>query len=110
MKIPRIFSQPDYIIALALLLILILVSVLLHFNGLYGQDAHEYLRLARSLDDFFTKRTLLPHSYFPILYPLSGLLISKLSGNDIVAMQLVSIFAIVLSFLYMKKLLHLIYG
>src|SRR5882757_7658565 len=104
MRLPRLFARPTNImLAVCLFLILILVAIIFQFNGLYGQDAHEYLRLSRALNDYFKNGIALAHSYFPIFYPLTGLLFSKFMLNDIVAMQLVSMLSLVTSFLYLKK-------
>ncbi|MEO6168197.1 MAG: hypothetical protein ABIO46_11685 [Chitinophagales bacterium] len=111
MKIPEFnFRLTNFLLAVLLFGCLFLTATLLDFNGLYGQDAHEYLRLTRALSIFFYDGTAISHSYFPILYPLAAFLISKIVWNDIAAMQLVSIIALVASFFYLKKLLQLIHS
>jgi hypothetical protein len=45
----------------------------------------------------------LSHSYFSILYPLTGYVLSLSGMNDYMAMQLVSMLALVASFFYLRK-------
>lgn len=110
MKISALIISSDYWIPFLLLLCLLLVSCLLPFNGLYGQDAHEYLRLTGALHAYFDRGIPLAHSYFPISYSLVAWLFSKAIGNDIVALQLVSMVALAAAFFYMKKLSSLLFG
>jgi hypothetical protein len=100
---------PSLITAVVLLVALLFIVVVFHFNGLYGQDAHEYLRLNRALSDYFKSAIPLSHSYFSILYPLTGYVLSLSGMNDTWAMQLVSMLALVASFFYLRKLLQLVY-
>ena len=67
---------------------------LFHFNGLYGQDSHEYLRYARELHDHFSAAHRLP-TYLPLYPALGALLGFVLPIRD--ALQLISIYSLVLS-------------
>lgn len=76
------------VIALAVL------AMVLSFNGLYGQDAHEYLRLSRACFDLLQG---LPYAHagrgdaeFAIGYPLAGALLQAAGLNAIAALQIVS--------------------
>ena len=109
-SVPLFIRRPgNFIIGLLLLSVLLLIALISHFNGLYGQDAHEYLRLSRTLNNYFKSGEALPHSYFPILFPFIGLAITKIIQNDIVSLQIVSMISLVLSFFYVKKLAQLIF-
>ncbi|HUM46362.1 MAG TPA: hypothetical protein PLD84_05515 [Chitinophagales bacterium] len=110
MKIPDSFShKTNFLLFVALFTCLLLAAFLLRFNGLYGQDAHEYLRLMRALGDYIKHGTSIAHSYFPIGYPLVALPLSGILSNDITVMQLVPMMALPVSFFYLKKLLQLIH-
>lgn len=109
MKISRLTISSDYLIPFLLLLCLLSVSFLLPFNGLYGQDAHEYLRLTRALHAYFDHGAPVAHSYFPISYSLMAWLFSKAIGSDIIALQLVSMIALVAAFIYLKQLISLLF-
>ncbi len=109
MKITTPPSAADYLMPVLLLLCLLPVSVLLPFNGLYGQDAHEYLRLTRSLQAYMNDGTPVTHSYFPITYPLVTWLLSLAGFSDIMASQLVSMLALTAAFAYMKELTGLLF-
>jgi hypothetical protein len=80
-----------------------------HFNGLYGQDAYEYLRYTKCLKAFI-KTGVNPGDYFwPMLYPISGTLFSFLFPLPF-ALQLISILALVLSAIYLERILILLSG
>lgn len=76
---------------------LILLSKLLVFNGLYGQDAHEYLRQSRAIFDHFNG---LPLQYggrgdaeFAVGYPFAGALLRFFGLDAVAALQAVSCLA-----------------
>ncbi|HXF28816.1 MAG TPA: hypothetical protein VN457_03115, partial [Chlamydiales bacterium] len=95
---------------LALSALLVAIATGFHFNGLYGQDAHEYLRMMRELNDVFFHGKELSHTIFPLMYPLTGFFLYEIIRNDFIAMQLVSILSLVIAFYFLKKLLRLMYG
>lgn len=73
---------------------LILLSTILSFNGLYGQDAHEYLRLSRV---YFDRLNGMPHlpagrgeAEFAVGFPLAGALLRFLGLDAVLALQIVS--------------------
>jgi hypothetical protein len=98
----RFFKRfPSWIILPAFLLVFNLVF---GFNGLYGQDAFEYLRYSRELHAYLSGGPLPGHFYWPILYPLSGALLSFFMP-DIFALQLVSTLSFGLSLFFLQKIL-----
>lgn len=86
--------HPLRFLPLAVVAILIIVSKLLLFNGLYGQDAHQYLHLSRVYSDLFTGLPYLPtdrgDSEFAVGYPLAGALLRNLGIPFPLALQAVS--------------------
>lgn len=91
---------------------LILLAIILGFNGLYGQDAHEYLRQSQALFD------RLHGSPMPALgigdlefaggYPLAGALLRHLLGDAVWALQGVSFIAAAFSLRIFERLLALL--
>lgn len=90
MKIPFPGAWP----AVALFLILAGLSYVLHFNGLYGQDAHEYLRQSRTIFDRLHGLPPAPANMGDAEiaggYPLAGALLQCLGPGALPALQLVS--------------------
>ena len=78
----------------ALFFALVCVSILLDFNGLYGQDAHEYLRQSRvffdRLQGFPPAPTGLGDTELAGGYPLAGALLRYFGLGAIRALQVVS--------------------
>lgn len=71
-----------------------LISLLGHFNGLYGQDGHEYLRQSQAIFDRWNQGMITPATVgdaeFVKGYPLAGALLRYLVSDPILALQVVS--------------------
>lgn len=93
-----------------LLAVLFSAAFILQFNGLYGQDAHEYLRMARSLHEVLQQGKVMEHSYFPILYPFAGFMVSLLLQDDARSLQGISMLSLVIAFFYLKALVKVMYS
>lgn len=72
----------------------ILLAYLLSFNGLYGQDAHEYLRLSRVYYDCLregpTALDSIGHAEMAGGYPIAGALLRFVIPDAVLALQIVS--------------------
>ncbi len=79
------------------------------FNGLYGQDSHEYLRYSRSLSLFFSDGKTLNNFFWPVYYPLSGAILSFIKFSNILSLQLISLASFLFAIFYVKRNLRLIY-
>jgi len=93
-------------ILLALGALVFLLMKLLHFNGLYGQDAHEYLRYARELHNNFGTARGLPN-YLPVYPALAALLGFMVPIPE--ALQFISIFSYALTIYVLFLSIRLIY-
>lgn len=73
---------------------LVLLAYLLDFNGLYGQDAHEYLRQSRAIFERWQGAALeapgIGDVEFAGGFPLAGAVLRWLLGDSILALQMVS--------------------
>jgi hypothetical protein len=79
-----------YFIFFAYILFQFLFIFITGYNGLYGQDGHEYYRYSKSLHQFLIQGTH-PGSYFwTALYPLAGAILGFLTG-PLLALQLISV-------------------
>lgn len=89
--------------------VLVLIKLVTGFNGLYGQDSHEYLRYTKTVvTDIKTLK--IPGDYFwPVFYPLTAAILTFFTSNEIIALQLVSIGAFVLSIIYLSKILSILW-
>lgn len=73
--------------------LLLLVRWFSGFDGLYGQDAYAYLSYAQEIRNHWEGGAF-PRSFFwPEVFPTLGSLLSYLTGNLGLALQLVSIFS-----------------
>jgi len=85
-------------------------SLLSGFNGLYGQDAHEYLRLSRTYYEYLLGAPYVPTGFgdseFAVGYPLAGALLRLLIPDDILALQAVSWLSAGFAFYFFDRLLQ----
>lgn len=79
------------------------------FNGLYGQDSYEYLRFTNALMQFVKHGTDPGKDYWPVLYPICGIIFS-LVFKPLFALQFISVISLILSGIYLEKLLKLLYN
>ncbi len=105
--IKKILYSDSIFILLSIFLFIIIRAI--GFDGLYGQDAYEYLRYTRALLTFYHEG-IHPGDYFwPLYYPLIGSLISFITGHEILILQLLSISSIGITAVYIKKIFALLY-
>jgi len=87
------FSK-EKILPAALFLALVAMAYLLNFNGLYGQDAHEYLRQAQVFFVRFSGGEIPPPTMgdasFGAGFPILGGLLTFITGNAVLSLQLIS--------------------
>lgn len=89
--------------------VLLLLSWLLPFNGLYGQDSYEYLRFAEELHNSLQAWEMPGSFVWPVYYPLAGALVGSLTGDILWAMQFISILALAGSGLLLHYSLQLLF-
>jgi 4-amino-4-deoxy-L-arabinose transferase-like glycosyltransferase len=86
------------VVALCFLIVFPLVIWILlrlfDFNGLYGQDAYEYLRYADALVDWMKKGNPPGDYFWPVNYPFFGALGGYLTGNTLACLQFISVFSL----------------
>jgi 4-amino-4-deoxy-L-arabinose transferase-like glycosyltransferase len=85
------------------------IRVILSFDGLYGQDAYEYLRYTESLQNYFTTGKNPGDYFWGVYYPLIGSFLTFIIGNSALALQLLSFFSLFVSSVYLHKIIELIY-
>ena len=77
------------------------------FNGLYGQDGHEYNRLANNFIEYFAGTTdHINKGRIPIVYSFFASVIAFVTGNTPLVLQLISFCSFLLIIHYSYKILH----
>lgn len=105
MRAPR---WPFLILILTPFILLFIARVIFGFNGLYGQDAHRYYQFSLELEQYFSNGIHPGDFRWPVLYPLSGLLLKTLTGFPAdLALQLLSTIALAVSGWFAFKILLL---
>lgn len=95
---------------IGLSLIILLLLKLMNFNGLYGQDSHEYLRYTNYLKGNIFNLTNVKDYFWPIMYPLIGAVTSLIKIAPISILQFISIFSLVFSSIYLQKIIAVLYN
>lgn len=98
------WQRASFLVAAPLLMLLVL-RVGWGFNGLYGQDAHEYFRFATAIREWMLGGPHPGSFFWPVTYPLLVALVSLLTGTVSTAAQAVSALALGFSALAIRKLL-----
>ncbi len=91
------------------LFVLAIVRFAFDFNGLYGQDAFEYLRYAGRLREFLANGTPPGDYFWPVGYPFYGATLSFLTGDVSFALQLVSALGLAGTAWFAVKMLELLF-
>lgn len=78
---------------------------LIDFNGLYGQDSHEYLRYTCRLLDFWTSGSNPGDYFWPMNYPFYGSFLALIIHPVVFALQLLSMLSLVFTSVYLYRLL-----
>ncbi|HEY6159774.1 MAG TPA: hypothetical protein VI112_01085 [Bacteroidia bacterium] len=86
-------KKPALLFFLLVPLLVLVFRSLLGYSGLYGQDAHAYLRYSDSLLDFLKYGERPGDFTWPVLYPLLGAVPALALGKADLALQLLSMLA-----------------
>ncbi len=79
------------------------------FNGLYGQDAHEYLRYSKALKEFMETGTDPGNFFWPKLFPMLGTVIGFTGIPIGFVLQLISLFSMLGAIYFAQRCLLLLY-
>ena len=102
------FLNQKTLLFISPVLIFIILRYVLGFNGLYGQDSHEYYRYSNAIIDFF-KTGNSPGDYFwPIYYPAFGAITGLLIDN-LFSLQLISFLSLSGSLFFLYKIMENIF-
>lgn len=105
----RKFFHPEIIIVSFPIVIFLFIKFLTDYNGLYGQDSHEYFHYSKAITDFF-KTGNSPGDYFwPVYYPVFGSVIGFITGN-LFSLQLISVLSLSGSLYFLFKILEEIFN
>jgi hypothetical protein len=103
-------SKSKYIAYLFPILAWIIVCFGFSFDGLYGQDAYEYLRYTEALKSFFTIGKTPGDYFWGIYYPIIGSVLSFIVSKTAMALQLISVLSLCIGSIYLEKIIRLVYN
>lgn len=86
------------------------LAMIFGFNGLYGQDSHEYLRFATEWKAAGMNPGMITEFQWPVGFPLFGIVLSYLGVPLMWSMNIVSVLAAVGILVYTNKIIELLYG
>lgn len=91
------------------LILFIFIHFVLGFDGLYGQDAYEYLRYTNALKKFILNGTPPGDYFWGIYYPVTGSLLSFITNNSALALQLISFVSLLVQVVLVEKIISVVY-
>jgi len=105
------FSLKNYSVLLLTLPVLfwIIIYFLFNFDGLYGQDAYEYLRYSKAIYDFMINGVNPGDYFWPLYYPVFGAIVNIIIQNPSLSLLLISVFSLSISAFYLDKIIHLLF-
>jgi len=101
--------KPKYWYYLVPILCWVVVYFGFSFDGLYGQDAYEYLRYTEALKTFLENGTPPGDYFWGVYYPILGSVLSFILPSTTLSLQLISVGSLILCGIYLKKIIQLIY-
>ena len=90
-------------------LFFIVIHYLFAIDGLYGQDAYEYLRYTDAIKTFLVHGKPPGDYFWGVYYPIFGSVLSFIVPNTTIALQLISAISLVTTSLYVEKTIRLLY-
>src|ERR1051325_1323462 len=101
-------KKPALLFFLLVPLLVLVFRSLLGYSGLYGQDAHAYLRYSDSLLDFLKYGERPGDFTWPVLYPILGAVPALALGKADLALQLLSMLALSGSLYFIYRTISLL--
>ena len=83
-------SMKKYLVFLLAPFLGIITCIILDFNGLYGQDAHEYCRYTQSVYHSILQGKQIQDYLWGVGYPLLGTFLSFFTKNVLFSLQAIS--------------------
>ncbi len=104
----RKYYNSKTLLILSPILLFVIIRFFLGFNGLYGQDSHEYYRYSKVIINFF-KTGNSPGDYFwPVYYPILGA-IAGLVIDNLISLQLISVLSLSGSLYFLYKIINQVF-
>lgn len=91
-------------------LLLFFGTLLIDFNGLYGQDSHTYLLFAKQLKTRWLTGTETASFFWPKGYPASGTVLSFTGLSMLWSLRIVSLLALMGSLLVARSMIRLLWN
>jgi 4-amino-4-deoxy-L-arabinose transferase-like glycosyltransferase len=104
-------SGKSYLHLLPFLGMLLVFALLrsLGFDGFFGQDSYEYLRLARQMQASWLENAPIAEAIYPPGYPFLGAVLGLIVGSPEWGLTLVSLLAGLLSLWFFRRILDQLY-
>lgn len=96
-----------FLLTVAAILQTVLI-VFYHFNGFFGQDSYEYLRITYSINAFYSEGTTPAYTVYPIMYPIVCSIADLFFPDTMFAMQFVSMISMLIAAYLLVKIIRLI--
>ena len=100
----RKYYNTETFLILFPILLFVIVRFIIGFNGLYGQDSHEYYRYSRAINNFIRTGESPGDYFWPVYYPILGA-IAGLIIDNLISLQLISVLSLSGSLFFLYKII-----
>ncbi len=104
----NISKRPLFFLLTVAAILQTVLIVFYHFNGFFGQDSYEYLRITYSLNTFYSDGTTPAYTVYPIMYPIVCSIADFFFPSTMFAMQFVSMVSMLIAAYLLVKIITLI--
>ena len=104
----NISKRPLFFLLTVAAILQTVLIVFYHFNGFFGQDSYEYLRITYSLNAFYGDGTSPAYTVYPIMYPIVCSIADFFFPSTMFAMQFVSMISMLIAAYLLVKIIKLI--
>lgn len=91
-------------------LLLFVGTLLIDFNGLYGQDSHTYLSFAKELKTEWLSGTEAPSFFWPKGYSATGAALSLTGLSELWSLRIISLLALTASLLLARSIIRFVWN
>mgnify|MGYP000462640113 FL=1 len=92
------------------IIIFLIFNFIFDFNGLYGQDGHEYFRYSKEVKMFLTQGTAVNKMNWPVGFPLAGSLLSFTGLSVLWSLRIVSLVSLLGTLFYSNKIIKSLFN
>lgn len=102
-------QHSKYLLLIFPVIVFLFFYYYLNFDGLYGQDAYEYLRYSKAIRNYLITGQNPGDYFWPLFYPIFGALFSFITQKTTISLLLISTLSLSITAYYLSKIINLLF-